>query len=737
MAEYKEKRKIGRSKVKGIPVFWKSFFMMLFIVLIAILVLSASSRILHKELSEAMLTQMQANLEDNCEELAQSMYMIYAIPQAVKDSKYYEYIHTEKSGTLPEKYYALLSYIGDTLRNQIYLQGDNIDCLIYFNGTNSICTRYRNFPVAEKCFDSYLRFGESSVEEILAELQTKNNVSLLPMQKVTVWQEDIETRGMALIIRPVNSSISVMSIISEETILERLGINSLPKGTYLEIRAVDGTILETYPSGLSSMLDETQADHYPLRAEMKLFGAQVSVWIPKTYFSQQMQSVYFVSGMFIIALMLLGVCLCFVLSDAATRPLRNLAAMNQVEGEKKAGCNEVQHLADVLERAKLKITDLQELLRTNLLIRAFSGAVLSELDEQRLEQETIGLKDPYRVAVLHTSNDVEPLLVVSFLKSNLPAGFYCEFFNEKEAGVLFHSGDEQIQKLENTLKQFAQEIEGASTFVCGISGSFEELSSISMAVRQARSAFPTEGILGMFTGPVTQDERYWLQHERFYQAILANEEADAIRFLRAIAKELRSEGTSREAFYHIRFLIRKAEGELNLSVEGMRPERVEYDSTLLPRENIERLEVFVRALFERMKIKQEKSYSDRQEEIMQYIAQNYSDSNLCAAQVAGYFGTSEKSIYTAVKKVSGMSFNEYLLMLRMKRAGVLLCTTRESVGEIAKQCGYQAESTFYRVFKKYYAVTPNQFRADGGQNESVTKKAEREEDERHQAVAES
>ena len=60
-----------------------------------------------------------------------------------------------------------------------------------------------------------------------------------------------------------------------------------------------------------------------------------------------------------------------------------------------------------------------------------------------------------------------------------------------------------------------------------------------------------------------------------------------------------------------------------------------------------------------------------------------------------------------------MTFNEYLLSLRMKRAAYLLATTQNGVTEIADQCGYQASSTFFRVFKKYYGMSPGQYRTEG------------------------
>ena len=72
---------------------------------------------------------------------------------------------------------------------------------------------------------------------------------------------------------------------------------------------------------------------------------------------------------------------------------------------------------------------------------------------------------------------------------------------------------------------------------------------------------------------------------------------------------------------------------------------------------------------------------------------------------------SEKRVYEIVRTMTGMSFNEYLLQLRMKQAALLLVTTQESINDIAAHCGYQGFSTFYRVFKRYYGMAPGQFRA--------------------------
>ena len=102
-----------------------------------------------------------------------------------------------------------------------------------------------------------------------------------------------------------------------------------------------------------------------------------------------------------------------------------------------------------------------------------------------------------------------------------------------------------------------------------------------------------------------------------------------------------------------------------------------------------------------------------QEKILEYIREQCSDYDICAAYVGNYFGMSEKNIYASVRQATGMSFSEYLLSIRMKKAETLLCTTRMGVEEISSKCGYPVLSTFYRVFKKQYGCAPAQYRLKG------------------------
>lgn len=62
------------------------------------------------------------------------------------------------------------------------------------------------------------------------------------------------------------------------------------------------------------------------------------------------------------------------------------------------------------------------------------------------------------------------------------------------------------------------------------------------------------------------------------------------------------------------------------------------------------------------------------------------------------------------KQSTGISFKEYLNLVRIEESKRLLITTEFSIIDIAIGIGFEDQSYFSKVFKKYTGVTPKQFR---------------------------
>ena len=84
------------------------------------------------------------------------------------------------------------------------------------------------------------------------------------------------------------------------------------------------------------------------------------------------------------------------------------------------------------------------------------------------------------------------------------------------------------------------------------------------------------------------------------------------------------------------------------------------------------------------------------------------------ADLAERLQMSERQVNRCLLDFYGMSFQQKLTQTRMEQAAWLLCTTDKSANEIAKLVGYDSESGFYKVFRRHYQVTPQQYRKQYG-----------------------
>lgn len=92
-----------------------------------------------------------------------------------------------------------------------------------------------------------------------------------------------------------------------------------------------------------------------------------------------------------------------------------------------------------------------------------------------------------------------------------------------------------------------------------------------------------------------------------------------------------------------------------------------------------------------------------------YIARNYAF-KITLEEVAEQVHLNPSYFSTIFKQSCGSSFKEYLNMVRIEESKRLLANTNYSVIDIAIATGFEDQSYFSKVFKKYTGLTPKQFR---------------------------
>ncbi|KXU01217.1 AraC family transcriptional regulator [Streptococcus constellatus] len=95
--------------------------------------------------------------------------------------------------------------------------------------------------------------------------------------------------------------------------------------------------------------------------------------------------------------------------------------------------------------------------------------------------------------------------------------------------------------------------------------------------------------------------------------------------------------------------------------------------------------------------------------IIDYISAHYQE-ELTIDQLAKICGYSDTHFMNFFKKHLGVSCIEYVIQFRLRKAAELLQHSTLPVLEIATQSGFNNLSNFNRQFKKYYQLTPSQYR---------------------------
>lgn len=100
------------------------------------------------------------------------------------------------------------------------------------------------------------------------------------------------------------------------------------------------------------------------------------------------------------------------------------------------------------------------------------------------------------------------------------------------------------------------------------------------------------------------------------------------------------------------------------------------------------------------------------QQMIAYIQERLSE-NVTLKQVADTFSFSPNYLGQLFKEEMNQNFSEFLISLRMEKAGQLLRETNMKVYEVAEAVGYRYLPYFSRQFKEYYGSSPLEYRRKG------------------------
>lgn len=99
------------------------------------------------------------------------------------------------------------------------------------------------------------------------------------------------------------------------------------------------------------------------------------------------------------------------------------------------------------------------------------------------------------------------------------------------------------------------------------------------------------------------------------------------------------------------------------------------------------------------------------EKIIAYIENHYFDDLNMNDIAKKVFFISPNYLSKLVNDATGLRFSKYLLKVRMENALKILARNDLSISEVARLTGYNSESHFIQLFKKYYGITPKYYKS--------------------------
>lgn len=457
---------------------------------------------------------------------------------------------------------------------------------------------------------------------------------------------------------------------------------------------------------------------------------RINAYLPETYFRTALRSVSLLTAFGILSVFVISILgACFTAWRQSLPMRRLLSDLEHEDFAAKQGENEYIWLKENIRRMNTERADIEQQLeqhrqtvRNSVLEALFSGSRMSPKRMAQAEACLTELQRPFFVGLARfrddsflpsgSAQDIRLMIMLNNLKQLMAENSVLLTFDNRSIALLApcpNGIDDALNALETRLSRSEQF--RAHPIQITVSGPILELTEIATAFDAVLASGTEAGdpLIRRIDECTESCDFSFRNLQQFYALLAVGNGEGAKAVLNAyLTSPYRQLGTMHQRFYTARAISMLAISALGAEDSPLR--RLHFDVSDNSRTLQEKFDFALDECLKQVIERRSQAQDVRTGQVLSYIAGHFREPNCCPATIAKAFSLSEKHLYTLLRESANQTPAALLLDMRLNYAAKLLRETDRPIQTISEEAGFSNFSTFYKAFKRAYALTPSQYR---------------------------
>lgn len=697
-----------------------------------------------------IITQNITKLDSGITELENNIEKMQMISNMIGDNQNLCLLKNIE-GKIPADSILYLNYLTNQMFDIQYLYDFSSMFFVMFHNNDAFVSTGQ---VSDKFTQYYGEFFEmeglsaSEFKDMIFDRKLSGSFILVNHLKYHLTNKEIILDNAILYVLPieVKSTVNtnkavIVFIIDEKKLVETLLTKECLESGSIRITDKDGNVFVSYGNA-SDILNDAEGEYIKSGKEtLKILkygnlkkGLQITVGFPMTPVYNQMQDMIrlmvIYAGVGIIVALLIVIAFLIHWYGPFSDMIKEVARLENSHG---GGKNEFDYVRESL----LKLVSAKDELETKMLLanaqkqaiqleNIFIKGFYKREEEEEFLKSFPFVKKGYYVACLQIllkeeeKKDTALVSAIELLKKDFFEVFIHVHSMANTEILLIPAAEEiELERLRQIFLSMTESITKQFKALClvGISQKENEICNINVAYSYARQtlyAYKNMNISFVQFYRYICDQEFSCFHmvflNKLYELMLCSAKCEITVMFEEAKEECihhaeRYELHKAEIFYSISFVIYAVYQQFPFIARGdIKRSKYQQNKSLV--ECLDILETSIYAICNRIEENRRSKKVELKEKIVQYMNHNYQRVELTAEIASKEIGISEKYLSTFIKEHTGKSFSLYQDELRIQFAKECLINTDWSNEMIAREAGFGATNSFYRVFKKYIGVSP-------------------------------